>query len=192
MPRCTNKTLLLVAGQTTRQLPPLLAPAGYQLAGQAKTVEQALVLLEKNRYDAVLVDGPLADGPGDAPAVFAAQKGMAALLLLKAPEYAGISAEVERWGVFTLEKPVSEKVFAQVLRLMAVFENRLQNLETEKEQEMRQKLQEVQVISRAKCILVEYLRMNEEQAHKYIERQAMDMRQPKWKIAQGILKTYED
>ena len=42
-----------------------------------------------------------------------------------------------------------------------------------------------------KCILVEYLRMSEQQAHRYIEKQAMDMRTSKRNIAENILKNVQ-
>jgi len=51
-------------------------------------------------------------------------------------------------------------------------------------------MEEVRLISRAKCVLIQYLNMNEAQAHKYIERQAMDMRIAKKAVAENILNTY--
>ena len=47
------------------------------------------------------------------------------------------------------------------------------------------------MIDRAKCILIQYLNMTEAEAHRYIEKQAMDMRSTKRVIAEGILRTYE-
>ena len=57
-------------------------------------------------------------------------------------------------------------------------------------QKLRTKMEEVRIVARAKCILVEYLRMSEQQAHRYIEKQAMDMRTSKKDVAENILKTY--
>ena len=39
--------------------------------------------------------------------------------------------------------------------------------------------------------LIQYLSMTESQAHRYIEKQAMDMRLPKRAVAESILNTYE-
>ena len=50
---------------------------------------------------------------------------------------------------------------------------------------------EQQLIIRAKCTLIQYLKLTEPQAHKYIEKQSMDLRKTKLEIAQRILKTYE-
>ena len=47
------------------------------------------------------------------------------------------------------------------------------------------------VIDRAKCTLVEYLRISEADAHRQIQKRAMDMRLPLAAVAKDILKTYE-
>ncbi|MDR2650244.1 MAG: ANTAR domain-containing protein, partial [Clostridiales bacterium] len=45
---------------------------------------------------------------------------------------------------------------------------------------------------RAKCVLISYLAMSEPEAHKYIEKQSMDMQKTKRVIAEGIVRTYEN
>ena len=46
-------------------------------------------------------------------------------------------------------------------------------------------------MERAKYVLIEHLGFSEEQAHRYIEKQAMDRRMTRRGIAEGILNTYE-
>ncbi len=48
-----------------------------------------------------------------------------------------------------------------------------------------------QLILRAKFALMHYLKMTEEQAHKFIEKQSMNLRQSKVKTAISILNTYD-
>ena len=48
-----------------------------------------------------------------------------------------------------------------------------------------------QLILRAKFALMHYLKMTEEQAHKFIEKQSMNLRQSKVKTAISILTTYD-
>lgn len=50
---------------------------------------------------------------------------------------------------------------------------------------------EIRLIERAKEVLIEYLKMTEAQAHRYIEKQAMDMRITRREVAESIIKTYE-
>ena len=52
-------------------------------------------------------------------------------------------------------------------------------------------MDEIRVVNRAKWVLIEYLHMNEAQAHRYIEKQAMDMRLTRREVAESLIKTYE-
>ena len=49
----------------------------------------------------------------------------------------------------------------------------------------------MKIIDRAKCALVRYQNMTEQEAHRYLEKTAMDRRLPRRVIAAEILKTYE-
>lgn len=51
--------------------------------------------------------------------------------------------------------------------------------------------EEKQLIKRAKRALMTYLGFTEPQAHRYIEKHAMDLRIQKVDVARGILKIYE-
>ena len=51
-------------------------------------------------------------------------------------------------------------------------------------------IEEIRLVDRAKCALIQYLSFTEQQAHRHIEKQAMDMHITK-EVALGILKTYE-
>ena len=53
------------------------------------------------------------------------------------------------------------------------------------------KVEDMKIIDRAKCCLIHYLRIPEATAHRHIEKQAMDMRCSKRKVAEEILKKYE-
>ena len=71
------------------------------------------------------------------------------------------------------------------------YQERIQALE-EENRKLRQKLAEQTAVARAKCLLIEFAHMTEEQAHKYIEKQAMDSRLPKAEIASEIVRTYAE
>ena len=49
----------------------------------------------------------------------------------------------------------------------------------------------MRLVDRAKCTLVQYLGFTEAQAHRYLEKQAMDMRMTRREVAEEILRTYE-
>ena len=56
---------------------------------------------------------------------------------------------------------------------------------------LQDKIEEIRLVSRAKCVLIEVLGMTEPQAHRYLEKQAMDLRCTRREVAQGVLSTYE-
>ncbi len=57
---------------------------------------------------------------------------------------------------------------------------------------LQNKIEEMRIVNRAKFSLMQYLGFDEAQAHRYIEKQAMDKRVTKYQIAMQIIKTYEN
>ena len=55
----------------------------------------------------------------------------------------------------------------------------------------QKKIEEIRVVNRAKLILIQVLKMTENQAQHYIEKQSMDLRQSRLVTAENILRTYE-
>ena len=53
------------------------------------------------------------------------------------------------------------------------------------------KVADIRIINRAKLLLVQHLQMTETEAHKYIEKQAMDRCVTKRAVAEQILSTYK-
>ena len=53
-----------------------------------------------------------------------------------------------------------------------------------------EKMQEIRIVNRAKWFLITELKMTETDAHRYIEKQAMDRCVSKKEIAEEIIKTY--
>ena len=52
-------------------------------------------------------------------------------------------------------------------------------------------MQEAHIINRAKRLLIDRLKMSEAQAHRYIEKTAMDSCVKKREIAENIIRIYE-
>lgn len=61
----------------------------------------------------------------------------------------------------------------------------------EERDHLKQQMQEINLINRAKLVLMQVLKLSEPQAHRYIEKQAMDLRITKREVAEGVLNTYE-
>lgn len=141
-------------------------------------------------FDLVIINAPLPDEFGTRFAIDTARRSnCAVLLLVRGDVYEEVNAKVISHGVFTLSKPTPSQMLQQGLKWMCAARERLRCLE-EKATSMEEKMEEIRLINRAKWELIEHLKMSEEDAHHFIERQAMDRCLPKREIAQGIIKTY--
>ena len=68
-------------------------------------------------------------------------------------------------------------------------QNKFALLEQENKK-LKLKLDELKIVQRAKNMLMENLDMTESEAHRFIEKQAMDMRTTKYEVANSVIKTY--
>lgn|SRR5574344_1114053 len=144
-----------------------------------------------NAFDLIIIDSPLTDELGDDFALYAAEQTDAGIILIVSGDVlSDISSDVEDAGVFVLPKPVAPDFFYQAVKLLVASRRRVMSLEDEN-QKLQKKIEEIRLVDRAKCILIQYLNMTEPQAHRYIEKQAMDLRQSRVVTAENILKTYE-
>lgn len=168
----------------------LLDPALCHPVTVVRSGGEARRLLVTENYDLIVVDAPLPDEFGHELAIHISEKSRAGTILLVRSELMDeISYRVEDYGVLTVSKPISRAMFHQAFRMVTATRARMNHLENENDK-LRQKIEELRLVDRAKAVLMEYLKMSESQAHRYIEKQAMDMRMTKRAVAEGILKTY--
>ena len=141
-------------------------------------------------YDYVLINSPLPDDTGVRFAIdLSSSQGTVVLLFVKAEIHDDILGKVVEHGVFTLSKPLSRSVLTTALNWMASARERLRKSE-KKALSFEEKMEEIRIVNRAKWLLISELKMEEPQAHRYIEKQAMDRCISKKEAAQEILKIY--
>ena len=124
--------------------------------------------------------------------IYIATAGMGAtvvLLLVRSELHDDILARVSPHGVFTLPKPTSRQMITQALSWMISMRERLRKME-KKAVSLEDKMEEIRLVNRAKWALIQNLGMSEADAHRYIEKQAMDRCVPRREIANSILATY--
>lgn len=90
-----------------------------------------------------------------------------------------------------LAKPVVRQLFDQSLHFSMASRSRLLQLRKENER-LERKLEEVRIVSRAKCLLIQHLGLTEDQAHRMIEKEAMDTRQTRLCVAQILIDEYRE
>ena len=154
---------------------------------RAKAGSEARRALVDGEFDLVLVNTPLPDEFGHELAQLAAGETTAGVILLAKAEIADSVAEkVEDDGVFVVPKPLSRVLFMQALRMTRAARSRLNGLQNENRR-LQKRIEDIRLVDRAKCLLIECCGMSEPEAHSYIEQQAMNRRCPKRDIAQGII-----
>lgn len=169
----------------------LLKASSFSQITIASSGSEARRLVSQNNYDVVVINAPLSDEFGHELSIMAVDTGLCGAILIAKNEIADeISAKVEPYGVFMVPKPLNRAFFYQALKLVCASRRRLMGLQNENVK-LHTKIEEIRLVDRAKCTLIQYLNMSEQQAHRYIEKQAMDMRLTKKEIAKSILKTYE-
>ena len=171
-------------------LTPMLPAAEYYPVRFTANVAAARRELLSRSFDFVIITAPLPDENGTRFAIDAVSKSdTVVLLLLRADNFEEVNERVTSHGVFTLQVPTSSTVIRQGLKWMISARERLRKMET-KNLSIEEKMEEIRLVNRAKWILIEQLKMTEAEAHRHIEKQAMDRCTGKRDIALGIIKTY--
>lgn len=154
------------------------------------TASAGRYLLENNP-DIVIINTPLPDDFGTRLAIDTVGRSSAGVLLLvKAEYYSDITAQTMPYGVLTVSKPVSLQIVGQSLQLLCGTRERLRLME-KKTASLEEKMEEIRIVNRAKLILIEQLRMTEAEAHRFIEKQAMDRCVTRRSVAESIISTYK-
>ena len=147
-------------------------------------------LLLGHDVDLVIVNAPLRDESGESLARQIVSLGTAqTILVVKSEHFESVAAVCENDGVLTLSKPVDRTLFLSALTLSKAAHNRIKKIQGENEQ-LKLKMEDIRIINRAKWILVAQLKMSEQDAHQFIEKQAMNRRSTKRSVAEAVLKTY--
>ncbi len=153
----------------------------------AKSISQGRGLLADRAFDFVLVNSPLPDGAGLGFAVdISGSRERVVVLMVRAELWGEAYARTAIHGVFTLGKPLSRPGMDQALRWMVSAREKLRQVE-KRTLSLEEKMAEIRLVNRAKWILIESCGMDEPQAHRHLEKLAMNHGVTKGQAAQKIL-----
>ena len=186
-------SVLLVSSSPkfNESMPALLPESRFYPVTAVSDVSSARRRLLENKYDIVIINTPLPDDFGTRLALYICENsGAGVLLLVKAEHYPDINGRVSQFGVLVLPKPTTSQALSQSLQLLCGTRERLRRME-QKTASIEEKMEEIRIINRAKLLLMEQLKMTEKEAHRFIEKQAMDRCVTRITIAQSILSTYK-
>lgn len=183
------ESALLVSGSEKglQQLKPLLEHlSGLQVVPVASGSE-ARRRLAREEYALAVINGPLQEELGQELALWIAEgTACGVVLLLRREEAEELAPRLEEAGVLVLGKPLNVQALASGLHLVLAAQRRLQRLQ-EQNRQLQDKLEETRLVCRAKCVLVERRGMSEQEAHRFIEKQAMNHRITRRQVARELL-----
>ena len=169
---------------------PLLPYSEYYPVCFTGNIAAARRELLSRSFDLVIINAPLPDETGTQFAIDANKRmDTVVLLLLRADYFEEVNERVISYGVFTLQVPVPASTIRQGLKWMISSRERLRRMET-KNLSVEEKMEEIRLVNRAKWILIEKQKMNESDAHRHIEKRAMDQCISKSEVARSIIKAY--
>lgn len=138
-------------------------------------------------YSIIVINGPLPDETGVELAIDTVRECSASVLLV-VPDgiYEDTLDRVTDYGILVLAKPFPLPRISHAVRFLTAQQTRLKEAER-KVLAAEEKVQEIRLVDKAKFLLIERNHMTEDEAHRYIGKQAMDHGVSRKRIAQRIL-----
>lgn len=168
-----------------------LPEATYSPVNLAHSINEAQRKTVERFYDLIIINTPLPDDFGAKFAIDTSDKSPSVVLLfVRSDNYDDVYDKVSDFGVFTVRKPLPTLNVTQALDFVKATRERLRKME-KKSVSLEEKMMEIKIVNRAKWTLINSLNMSEDDAHRYIEKQAMDRCLSKREIAEEILRTYK-
>ena len=147
-------------------------------------------LLERS-YDIVMINTPLPDDYGTRLAIdLSSDIGIGVVIFVRSELFSEVYDQVSDYGVLTLQKPASGQLLNQSLLLLFATRERLKKME-KKAASLEEKMEEIRLVNRAKWTLIDKQGLSEQDAHRYIEKTAMDRCVTRGIIAREIIDNYD-
>ncbi|MCR5409681.1 MAG: ANTAR domain-containing protein [Lachnospiraceae bacterium] len=160
---------------------------GYISKDICKSAAIARRFVIERYYDLVVINAPLPDENGEDLAMDVSENCNASILLVTPQDVADAAMErLSDHGILIVPKPAPGGRIDKAIRFLFSIQDRIHAIER-KRQAAEEKIEELRIVSKAKILLVEKKKMTEDEAHRYIGKQAMDRGVSRRRIAERIL-----
>lgn len=160
---------------------------GYISKDICKSAAIARRFVLERYYDLVVINAPLPDENGEDLAMDVSENSNASILLVTPQDVADAAMErLSDHGILIVPKPAPGGRIDKAIRFLFSIQDRIHAIER-KRQAAEEKIEELRIVSKAKILLVEKKKMTEDEAHRYIGKQAMDRGVSRRRIAERIL-----
>ena len=184
-----NYNVLIVSSseKITEALANLLRDYGCFSIQSVTDIYSARSKKNEREFDFIIINSPVLNDFATDFAIETTQKNSSLTLIIAKDElYETIHEKMILNGIFVIKKPISLMLFQQTLDCMISSKERLKTVQ-ESYKSVEDKITEMRIINRAKWVLIEKKGMTEPEAHKFIEKQAMNRSISKVDMAQNII-----
>lgn len=170
-----------------KELRTLMLQQGYSSAEYSLSANEARRKLDFFEPELILVNAPLQDELGIEFVLDVADKTDAGIIVLAKHEHLGeMQYKLEKVGALILPKPINRTTLIQTAKFAAQSRKSIKGLKLQND-DLEKRMQDRKIIEQAKWLLVEKMNMTEPQAHRYIQKRAMDSRTSQIKVAEEII-----
>ena len=180
--------LVVSASEKLNQaLPEIFSVPVFSPVQFVSNVSAAKRAIAERDFDMVIVNSPLPDDTGLRFAIDTVSSYQTVVLFLaRTEQYTQSFDQLAEHGVFLIQKPTSKTAFELASGWLISARERIRKTE-KKTLSIEEKMNEIRLVNRAKWLLISELKMTEPDAHRYIEKEAMDRCVPKKRVAEGII-----
>ena len=183
-----SHSVLLVSrdSKIVSQISAFLVPPLFELTTTSDFNEARRLATERS-FNIIIADS--GDGYDTDFAINVADSYSTILLLVPNEHFDEISYRVEGYGILTITKPFEPFYFYNTVKIAIAVQYKVQVLSSQTTK-LKVKMEEIKLLNRAKMLLMSNMNMSEQEAHRYIEKEAMDRGMKRTAISEEIIKTY--
>lgn len=183
-----SHSVLLVSrdSKIVSQISAFLVPPLFELTTTSDFNEARRMATERT-FNIIIADS--GDGYDTDFAINIADSYSTILLLVPNEHFDEISYRVEGYGILTITKPFEPFYLYNMMKIAIAVQYKVQVLSSQTTK-LKVKMEEIKLVNRAKMLLMSNMNMSEQEAHRYIEKEAMDRGMKRTAISEEIIKTY--
>ena len=183
-----SHSVLLVSrdSKIVSQISAFLVPPLFELT-TTSDFNEARRLATERTFNIIIADS--GDGYDTDFAINVADSYSTILLLVPNEHFDEISYRVEGYGILTITKPFEPFYLYNMMKIAIAVQYKVQVLSSQTTK-LKVKMEEIKQVNRAKMLLMSHMNMSEQEAHRYIEKEAMDRGMKRTAISEEIIKTY--
>ena len=170
------KVLVVSSTEKSREMLRSLLEEGGYTASLAQSAAAARRRILDEEWDSIIINYPLQDESGLELAHMAASEvDSSPIMLMRTETIQELSGRMAEDGIISVEKPIIRQTLYSSLRL-SLYMKSIKAANARKIRDLERRIDEVKLIGKAKCALALKEGLDEDEAHKKIERTAMDRR----------------